>query len=89
MKDVIEEGKVSQGMFAVNIRDVAEARANSFGKSDTDSASELKYFVGIIRLGSTAKIISFRDKRPLDLAATVAERTAKEPAALFKLLAPA
>jgi serine protease Do len=110
MDELLKHGKVERGLLGVNIQDVTEALAKSFGRPDTNGAlvsqvvpggpaekagiktgdiildfngtpvggaSQLKNLVGGAKVGSTAKLTIWRDKKTMALNVPIAERTVK------------
>ncbi len=108
MDQLLKHGKVERGLLGVNIQDVSQALAKSFGRPDTNGAlvsqvvpggpaekagvkagdiilqfndtpitgaSELKNIVGQTKVGSSANLTLWRDKKTITLKVTLAERT--------------
>jgi serine protease Do len=110
MEQLLKHGKVERGLLGVNIQDLTESLAKSFGRTDTsgaavsqvipDSAGEkagikagdiilsynghpvvgaaqLKNLVGQTKPGSTVKLGIFRDRKTMEIEATLGERPAQ------------
>jgi serine protease Do len=110
MEQLLKHGKVERGLLGVNIQDLNQALAKSFGRTDTNGAlvaqvvpesaaakagiktgdiildyngtpitdaSQLRNLVGATKPGSQTKLKIWRDKKAIEVSATLAERTAK------------